>query len=49
MVWLIAEGETPICAAARVKLRSRATALKARRSLIVCFGISESSSQVHAD
>lgn len=32
MVWLSAEGDTPSCAAARVKLRSRATAKKARRS-----------------
>lgn len=31
--WLSAERETPICAAARVKLRSRATTTKACRSL----------------
>lgn len=31
-VWLSAEGDTPSCAAAQVKLRSRATARKARRS-----------------
>ena len=35
MVWLSAEGETPSCAAARVKLRSRATWRKATRSLMV--------------
>ena len=35
IVWLNAEGETPIFAAARVKLRSRATATKAARSFVL--------------
>jgi hypothetical protein len=48
-LWLNADGDTPICAAARVKLRSRATARKARRSLMSVRGIVEFSSQVHAD
>ncbi len=34
IVWLSADWDTPILAAARVKLRSRATAMKARRSLM---------------
>ena len=34
IVWLSADWETPSFAAARVKLRSRATARKARRSLM---------------
>ena len=33
IVWLSADWDTPSCAAARVKLRSRATARKARRLL----------------
>jgi hypothetical protein len=33
IVWLSAEGETPVSAAARVKLRSRATARKPGRSI----------------
>ena len=31
--WLSADGDTPSCAAARVKLPSRATRMKARRSV----------------
>ena len=37
MVWLNAEGDTPSLAAARVKLRSRATVAKAARSLKFCM------------
>ncbi len=40
-VWLRAEGETPSRAAARVKLRSRATATKAARSSRPARGIDE--------
>ena len=40
-VWLSADCETPSCAAARVKLRSRATARKATISLRFVAGHSE--------
>jgi hypothetical protein len=33
MVWLNADWDTPSCAAALVKFRSRAIAMKARRAL----------------
>jgi hypothetical protein len=49
IAWLSAEGETPICAAARVKLRASATARKASRALMFCRGIVEVNSMVHAD
>jgi hypothetical protein len=49
IVWLSADGETPICAAARVKLRSSATALKASKALILLRAIDEKNSKVHAD
>jgi hypothetical protein len=49
IVWLSADGETPICAAARVKLRSWATARKASRELMFCRGIVEDNLKVHAD
>src|SRR5918993_257279 len=42
MVWLRADCEMPILAAARVKLRSRATARKAIRSLMFSRGTHES-------
>ena len=37
--WLSADCETPSCAAARVKLRSRATTIKEIRSLKLSFNI----------
>jgi hypothetical protein len=49
IVWLRAEGDTPSCAAARVKLRSRATARKAARSAIGGRAILKSHLQIHAD
>src|SRR5581483_10342585 len=45
MAWLIAEGETPYRLAARVKLRSSATARKAANVLRSLRSIRESSSQ----
>jgi hypothetical protein len=47
MVWLSAEGDTPSRAAARVKLRSRATATKATRSAIGGRAIVKLRLQVH--
>jgi len=44
MVWLSADCETPSCAAARVKLRSRATARNAMRSWVFLPCIDEPSS-----
>jgi hypothetical protein len=49
IVWLSADGETPICAAARVKLRASATARKASRALIFWPRIVEKNSKVHDD
>jgi hypothetical protein len=48
-VWLKADCDTPSWAAARVKLRSRATAMKASRSLKFSRGIDESASWVIAE
>jgi len=39
IAWLSADCETPSCAAARVKLRSRATTIKESRSLKLSFSI----------
>jgi hypothetical protein len=44
-----ADGETAICAAARVKLRASATARKASRELMFWRAIVEGDSMVHAD
>jgi len=49
IVWLKADWDTPSCAAARVKLRSRATAMKASRSLKFSRCIDEPTSYVFAD
>ena len=48
-VWLRAEADNPSCAAARVKLRSCATARKATRVLRFRRDITELSSTVHAN
>jgi len=48
MAWLSAEGDMPRIAAARVKLRSRETVAKARRSLSSPRSIAAFCSQVHA-
>ena len=48
MVWLSADCDTPSCAAARVKLRSRATARKAAMSLRSVRGIQKTSLWVHS-
>ena len=43
MAWLSADCDTPSCAAARVKLRSRATTIKESRSLKLSFSIAVAS------